>query len=102
MNTIRRHEPPSSFHLLRYVLERPELVAAVRELPGELLGALIDRIGLEDAGEIVALANVEQLAQVFDQDLWRADRAGGDEEFQLARFGLWLEVLAEAGEDFLA
>jgi hypothetical protein len=102
MNTIRRYEPPSSVQLLRHVLERPELVAAVRELPGEVLGALIDRIGLEDAGEIVALASVEQLAQVFDQDLWRADQAGGDEDFQLARFGLWLEVLAEAGDDFLA
>lgn len=102
MNTIRRYEPPSSAQLLRHVLERPELVAAVRELPGEVLGGLIDRIGLEDAGEIVALASAEQLAQVFDQDLWRADRAGGDEDFQLERFGLWLEVLAEAGDEFLA
>ena len=56
MNTIRRYQPPSSAQLLRHVLERPELVAAVRELPGEVLGGLLDRIGLEDAGEIVALA----------------------------------------------
>jgi hypothetical protein len=87
---------------LRRVLERPELVAAVRELPGAVLGGLIERIGLEDAGEIVALASAEQLAQVFDQDLWRAQRAGADEDFQPARFGLWLEVLAEAGDEFLA
>ncbi len=102
MTTIHRYRAPSSDQLLRHVLERPELVAAVRELPGDALAALIDRIGLEDAGEIIALASAEQLASAFDQDLWRADKAGADEEFDPARFGLWLEVLAEAGDDFLA
>jgi hypothetical protein len=102
MTTVRRYQPPSSAQLLRHVLERPELVAAVRELPGDVLAALIDRVGLEDAGEIVALASAEQLANAFDHDLWRADKAGGEEDFQPERFGLWLEVLSEAGEDFLA
>jgi hypothetical protein len=102
MTTIRRYQPPSSAQLLRHVLERPELVAAVRELPGDVLAALIDRVGLEDAGEIVALASAEQLASAFDHDLWRADKAGGEEDFQPERFGLWLEVLSEAGDDFLA
>lgn len=102
MSGIRRFQAPSSAQLLRHVLERPELVLAVQELPGEALGRLIERVGLEDAGEIVALATTEQLAQVFDQDLWRASRAGGDEEFQPERFGVWLEVFAEAGDEFLA
>lgn len=102
MSKIRRHQTPSSAQLLNHVLARPELVAAVRELPGAVLATLIERVGLEDAGEIVALASAEQLVQAFEQDLWRAERAGGDELFQLERFGLWLEVLAEAGDDFLA
>lgn len=102
MTKIRRYETPSSAQLLRHVLERPELVAAVRELPGEALARLIDRIGLEDAGEIVALASTEQLSRVFDEDLWRAEHVGGDEDFQPRRFGLWLQVLAEAGDDFVA
>jgi hypothetical protein len=102
MTTIRRYQPPSSAQLLRHVLEHPELVAAVRELPSDVLAALIDRIGLEDAGEIVALASAEQLANAFDHDLWRADKAGGEEDFRPERFGLWLEVLSEAGDDFLA
>jgi Family of unknown function (DUF6178) len=101
MTAIRRYESPSSAQLLQHVLERPELVAAVRELPGEALGRLIERVGLEDAGEIVALASTAQLAQVFDHDLWQAAQAGGDEDFQPRRFGLWLHVLAEAGEAFL-
>ncbi|HEX6245556.1 MAG TPA: DUF6178 family protein [Polyangiales bacterium] len=103
-SSLRSREDPraSTAHLIRHVLERPELLAAVRELPGEALAGLIDRVGLEDAGEIVALASTEQLAQVFDHDLWKAARAGADEDFQPRRFGLWLHVLAEAGDEYLA
>lgn len=102
MTKIRSYQRPSSVQLLRHVLERPDLVAAVRELPGDVLAVLIERIGLEDAGEIAALASAEQLSNAFDHDLWRADKAGSDEDFQPERFGLWLEVLSEAGDDFLA
>jgi hypothetical protein len=101
MSALSRHQVPPSTKLLARILERPGLVAAVRELPGAVLGKLIDRIGLEDAGELVALASTAQLERVFDDDLWRADRAGGDETFRPERFALWLRVMLEAGEDAL-
>ncbi len=59
-------------------------------------------MGLEDAGELVALASTEQLAQIFDEDLWHSSRPGEDERFDAARFLLWLEVMLEAGERFVA
>jgi hypothetical protein len=96
----RLRDLPSTKLLMR-ILERPGLVEAVRELPGAVLGKLIDRIGLEDAGELVALASTAQLERVFDDDLWRAERAGGDETFQPERFVLWLRVISEAGEAHL-
>ena len=102
MNQIRHHKAGSPSELLRHIVERPELVAAVRELEGEQLAQLIARVGLEDAGEIIALASIEQLERVFDEDLFRATTLGGDEEFQPQRFGLWLHVFAEAGDEFLA
>jgi hypothetical protein len=101
MSTLIRHDVPASTKLLLRILESPGLVAAVRELPGAVLGRLIDRIGLEDAGELVALASTAQLERVFDDDLWRADRAGGDETFRPERFALWLRVMLEAGEEVL-
>jgi hypothetical protein len=101
MNAIGRQQVPATTQLLMRILERPELVAALRELPGAVLGKLIDRIGLEDAGELVALASTAQLERIFDDDLWRADRAGGDETFRPERFALWLRVMFEAGEDAL-
>jgi hypothetical protein len=99
MTSLSRPQVPTSTNLLIRILDRPGLVAAVRDLPGAVLGKLIDRIGLEDAGELVALATTEQLERVFDDDLWRARRAGGDETFQPERFALWLRVMLEAGDD---
>jgi hypothetical protein len=101
MKSLSRLHDSASTALLMRILERPGLVAAVRELPGAVLGKLIDRIGLEDAGELVALASTAQLERVFDDDLWRADRAGGDETFRPERFALWLRVMQEAGDEAL-
>jgi hypothetical protein len=98
MAAVSRYVPPSPKRLIEHVLERPELVAVVRQLPPESLGALIDAVGLEGAGELVALATTEQLERVFDEDLWRSSRAGDDPHFDAKRFAVWLEVLLEAGE----
>jgi hypothetical protein len=102
MASLSRPTGLPSTNLLLRILERPGLVAALRELPGAVLGKLIDRIGLEDAGELVALATTAQLERIFDDDLWRAERAGGDETFRPERFALWLRVMREASEELLA
>lgn len=101
MNEISRPRVPGSTQWVMRILERPQLAAAVRELPGRVLAKLIDRVGLEDAGELVALASTAQLERVFDDDLWRADPPGGDETFRPERFALWLRVMAEAGDEAL-
>jgi hypothetical protein len=101
MASLGRPNAADSTNLLLRILEHPGLLAAVRDLPGAVLGKLIDRVGLEDAGELVALASSTQLEHIFDEDLWRADRAGEDETFRPDRFALWLRVMHEAGEGFL-
>jgi len=62
-----------------------------------MLHRVIQTCGLEDCSELVALATPDQLARVFDLDLWRAERPGRDEQFDADRFGVWLDVLVEAG-----
>jgi hypothetical protein len=101
MASLIRPDAAQSANLLVRILESPGLLAAVRDLPGAVLGKLIDRVGLEDAAELVALASTEQLERIFDEDLWRADRAGADETFRPERFALWLRVMLETGEDAL-
>lgn len=95
-------DQPSAARLLARIIESPSLVAQIRTLTGPVLARLIDRIGLEDAGEIVAFASTEQLAQVFDEDIWRSERPGADERFDADRFAVWLEVMLEAGDRFVA
>jgi len=67
-----------------------------------VLGKLIAHVGLEDAGELVALATTEQLTQIFDEDLWESPEAGQDERFDSERFVLWLSILHEAGDRAVA
>jgi hypothetical protein len=85
--------------LLYRILESPEQVSALQHLPPPALARLIHHVGLEDAGELVALATTRQLARIFDEDLWRSARPGQEERFDAERFGLWLEVLLEMGAD---
>jgi hypothetical protein len=88
--------------LLRRVLDEPSLVAAVRSLEPRALRAWVERVGLEDASDLVALASDEQLLDLFDASLWKSERAGDDERFDPARFSTWLEVLLETGEESAA
>ena len=81
--------------LLARLSQTPHLARAVPLLPAELLHGVIQHVGLEECGELLMLATTEQLSAVFDLDLWRADAAGRDEQFDVARFCQWLDVLAD-------
>src|SRR5438445_7572239 len=83
--------------LLDRILDTPHLAQVVPRLSPEVLHRVIQSCGLEDCGELVALATPAQLARVFDFDLWRAVRAGLDAELDADRFGIWLEILMESG-----
>jgi len=84
--------------LVEQLLETKDLARVVRALEPPVLLELVRHCGLEEAGPIVALATPDQLVRVFDEDLWRADAAGGAEQLDPDRFGLWLEVLVDADE----
>src|SRR4051794_24052103 len=88
--------------LVSRILDEPALVGAVQALPPAALMRLIDHVGLDDAGPLVALATVDQLCRVFDEDVWQSARPGDDERFDPERFTVWLEVMLEVGERFAA
>ncbi|HKQ70163.1 MAG TPA: DUF6178 family protein [Polyangiaceae bacterium] len=97
---VPSRRPPH--RLLQRILESPDLTEQLQALPPAVLGKLIDRVGLEDAGELVALATTEQLARMFDDDLWKSDHPGEEERFDADRFLLWLGAMLEAGDAFVA
>lgn len=104
MNEVTRKliAPPGPGQLLRRLLDEPHLVQAIQGLAAPILGKLIQHVGLEDSGEIIALATPAQLAGVFDEDLWRTEQPGRDETFDPHRFAVWLEVMLEMGSAFVA
>jgi hypothetical protein len=96
-DTPAQRDTRGSHRLLDRILDAPHAALVVPRLPPEVLHRVIQTCGLEDCGDLVALATPDQLARVFDLDLWRAHQPGRDEQFDADRFGVWLEVLVESG-----
>jgi hypothetical protein len=84
--------------LLNSIIELPDLASRIQALPAQTFAALVRKVGVEDAGDLVALATTEQLVGAFDEDLFVSDRAGERESLDVGRFVVWLEVLLEAGD----
>ncbi|MFO0611791.1 MAG: DUF6178 family protein [Polyangiaceae bacterium] len=83
-------------------IDSPDVVERVRSLPGASFAALVRAVGVEDAGEIVALGTTPQLVAAFDEDLFANERPGERETFDVDRLVTWLEVLLEAGAEVAA
>ena len=81
MAKLTRFTVGSSRELLARILERSELVAAVEEASPPALGQLIEHVGLEDAGELVAVVSMRQLEWVWDHDLWTRPEGESQERF---------------------
>jgi hypothetical protein len=99
--TASRH-PDSVEHQLARLLDAPFLDRVVPRLAPETLHRLVQSRGLEACGELVTCATPAQLTSLLDLDLWHRAQPGRDEEFDVERFGEWLEVLVDAGESVAA
>jgi hypothetical protein len=99
-STLKRWLTPRV--LLRRMLDEPELPALVQTLPAAALGRIVQHLGLEDSSEVLQFASPEQLSELIDQDSWHGSAPGEDETFDAQRFALWLEVMLECGEDWVA
>src|SRR5690606_10393280 len=91
------HGRTSAGDRLARVLDAPALARVVPHLPPETLHQLIRHHGLDACGEILTSATPAQLTSVLDLDLWRHGTPGRDEQFDVDRFGEWLEVLVDTG-----
>ncbi len=87
---------------LARLLDTPFLARVVPHLPPETLHQLIRSQGLDACGELVTSATPAQLTSLLDLDLWRHARPGRDEQFDVDRFGEWVEVLVDTGHSVAA
>src|SRR4029079_803084 len=80
---------------LARLLDAPFLARIVPHLPPETLHQLIQHRGLDACVDLVTAATPAQLTSLLDLDLWqnaRPGRPGSDEQFDVDRFGEWLDV----------
>jgi hypothetical protein len=89
-------------HRLARLLDTPFLARVVPHLAPETLHQLIRYCGLDACGELVTSATPTQLTSLLDLDLWRHAQPGRDEQFDVDRFGEWLEVLVDTGDSVAA
>src|SRR3954454_21195065 len=89
---------------LARLMDTPFLARVVPHLAPETLHQLVQYRGLEACGELLTSATPAQLTSLLDLDLWRHAQGspGGDEQFDVNRFGEWLDVLVDAGESVAA
>ncbi len=80
--------------LLDRLLKTRDLAKVIPHLPPEVIHRVIRICGLEDSAELVALATPTQLSRILDIDVWHVRTPGADEQFDVDRFGVWLDVLA--------
>jgi hypothetical protein len=99
--TAPRDEGSVELRLAR-LLETPFFARVVPHLAPETLHQLIQYRGLDACGELVTSATPAQLTSLLDLELWRHAQPGRDEQFDVERFGEWLEVLAGAGDSVAA
>ncbi|MBN2714513.1 MAG: hypothetical protein JXX14_01585 [Deltaproteobacteria bacterium] len=86
-------------NLLNELLSLPNLLDALQALPASDFHQIILHTGLEDCGELVAMATSSQLEELFDADLWHNTAPGEIAHFDSNRFVRWLDILLEAGEN---
>ena len=89
-------------HRLARLLDTPFFARVVPHLAPETLHRLIQYRGIDACGELVTSATPAQLTSLLDLDLWRHAQPGRDEQFDVDRFGEWLEVLVDTGDSVAA
>ena len=97
-----RPEGGSAEHRLARLLDTPLPAHVVALLPPQMLHQLVRHRGLEACGELIASATPAQLTSLLDLDLWRHAQPGRDDQFDVDRFGEWLEVLVDTGDSVAA
>src|SRR5262245_7024518 len=94
--------PNSAKQLLKTLTDSPALPAFIQQLQPPVLKRLIDRVGLRDSGELIALTTTAQLRDVFEESLWENLIPGRAETLRSGKFVEWLDVMLEVSPAFAA
>jgi hypothetical protein len=88
--------------LLQVLRNDPALPALLRTLQPAALAQLVERVGLNDAGELMQLTPTRNLLKALDESLWKSPLPGRAEIFDAHELVDWLEAWNEIGDEFVA
>ena len=88
--------------LLQTLRDDPAFPSLLRTLQPAALARLVERVGLNDAGDLMALAPIRNLLQALDESLWKSPLPGGADVFDADELVDWLEAWNEIGDEFVA
>ncbi|MCB1693633.1 MAG: hypothetical protein KDI19_12775 [Pseudomonadales bacterium] len=87
--------------LVETLLSNPRLPAYIANLDSRTLARLVDEVGKEDAGELMALVTPSQMRELVETDLWQLNEAR-EEVFDPERLFEWVAIWREQGGSFMA
>jgi Family of unknown function (DUF6178) len=87
---------------LRNIVDNPALPAVLGNMQPKTLARLVERVGLNDAAEIMAHVPVRNLLRALDEAVWKSPRPGASPAFDPAEFVSWLQVWIEVDDLFVA
>jgi hypothetical protein len=95
-------QSPDARQLVRAMTESVALPAVVQRINPHTLKHLVDDVGLEDAGALIAHVSNQQLVHLLDETLWTGARPGDPDKLSVAELLRWLDLWNGLGKGFVA
>jgi hypothetical protein len=87
--------------LIRSLDRHPGLPALMRDLPPHAAATLIQRVGVADATEIMAVMPTRSLLRALDESIWKQPAPGVSGQVDADQLVEWFEAWLAIGEPFL-
>ena len=94
--------PITRSQLLRTLTDDPALPALIAKMDAPTLKRLVERVGPEDSGALIALTRPEQLAELLDDALWKVPEGAVEESLSVEELLRWFDVFHDVSHDFAA
>jgi hypothetical protein len=91
----------SHTQLIRTLEQHPGLPSLLQSMPPRVAATLLQRIGISDAAELMALLPIESSLRTLDESIWQSARPGLRAGVDVAQLCEWLETWHDIGEAFL-
>lgn len=101
-STILARSPATARRLMEAMTGSSALPAFVRQIDPRTLTALVEEVGIEDSGALIAHVSNTQLVHLLDETIWTGARPGDPEKLSVAELLRWLDLWNGLGPSFAA